>query len=318
MVLKNVMNDYPWQQPLWQGFQQAVLTQRLPHAILLHGAKGIGKQWFATQMAKVLLCDAPQAAVACGQCRSCHLWQVGHHADFYDLQPEEPGKSIKVEALREALAWLALSPQQGRAKVLLLIPAEGLNTAASNALLKSLEEPASHTTLILVAEQIASILPTLRSRCQLWCMPTPSLAQKQQWLAQQGIDVATQEHLTDEGPLSLLQRAQQGSLDQQRQFQEDIQAFIEGRLPMLKLSQMLQKSDTARALAWLWQYWQRLANQAALQNHSAQLRRYVDDLRAIQQLQHLHTLGANLNWGLQWDALLCQLKPSKGSRASCA
>lgn len=301
------MNDYPWQQPLWQGFQHAVATQRLPHAILLHGAKGLGKQDFARQMAKVLLCDQPQAATACGQCRSCHLWQVGHHADFYSLQPEEEGKAIKVDALREALAWLALSPQQGHAKVLLLVPAEGLNVAASNALLKSLEEPAAKTTLILVAEQLTSILPTLRSRCQLWCMPLPTMAQKQQWLAQH--DIKADLCLAEEGPLSIVKRAQSGTLDQQHQCQADLQAFVEGRLTPLKLSQVLQKLDTAQALSWLWQYWQQLATQASLQHNSPQLMRYLNDVHAIQQLQRLHTLGANLNWALQWDALLCQLKP---------
>lgn len=301
------MNDYPWQQPLWQGFQRAVASRRLPHAILLHGAKGTGKQAFATEMAKVLLCDEPQDANACSQCRSCHLWQVGHHPDFYCLQPEEEGKAIKVDALREALAWLALSPQQGHAKVLLLVPAEGLNTAASNALLKSLEEPAAKTTLILVAEQLAAILPTLRSRCQLWCMPMPTKAQTQQWLAQQGIDLDVD--TTAEGPLAIAKRAQSGTLDQQSQTQAQVQAFMEGRLTALKLSQYLQKLDTTQALAWLWQYWQHLATQAAMQHNSQQLTRYVTDLQAIKQLQQLHTLGANLNWGLQWDALLCQLQP---------
>ena len=171
-----ILSCYPWQMPLWQDFQRAVLLNRLPHALLLHGTLGTGKMHFAKLMAQALLCEQ----TGCQQCRSCHLFASEHHPDCFLLEPEEPGKAIKIDAVREALAWLALSPSQGRAKVLILNPVELLNNASANALLKSLEEPTPNTTLILLAEQPALVLATLRSRCQLWHMPLPDLQLQEQ------------------------------------------------------------------------------------------------------------------------------------------
>lgn len=296
---------YTWQQPLWQSFQQALMLQRLPHAVLIHGLPGIGKQYFAAQMAQAILCEA-SAAQACGSCRSCHLWTVGHHPDFYRLHPEEAGKAIKIDAVRDSLEWLGLSPQQGRAKVLLLAPAERLNHAASNALLKSLEEPTPNTMLILVAEQPASLLATLRSRCQLWRMPEPTSEQSHAWLSQQGIDVSTPIDWQCQGPLAIAAMAD--TLAQQQSFYTELQAFVAGRLSVWKFSHSLQKRPIAEVFTALQQQWQQAATLAVMQQELEAARQYLQQYDLIADLKSLYERGANLNWPLQWDALLCQLQ----------
>lgn len=300
---------YPWHAPLLHDFQQAVALKRLPHALLLHGLSGTGKAAFAHSMAQALLCEQPIDALACQQCRSCHLCSVGYHPDCYVLQPEEIGKVIKIDAVREALAWLALSPQQNRAKVLLITPLEQLNNASANALLKSLEEPTANTTLILVAEQPALVLATLRSRCQLWPMPLPTVLESRAWLATQGLNEVEDTWLTEQGPLTLLARHQAGTLNQQQIMVQQLDDFLTQKLSLLKFSKALQGLTTTDALNWLQLAWhQRIA--AALQsNQQDRAQHFCEQAVVITRLKALAIAGANLNWPLQWDALLCQLKP---------
>ena len=83
----------PWHQSLWQQFQQRRSADRMPHALLLAGPAGLGKELFARRLARALLCDAPTATgEACGQCRSCRLFQAGTHPDYSVVQSEEDKK----------------------------------------------------------------------------------------------------------------------------------------------------------------------------------------------------------------------------------
>ncbi len=307
--MSSTISNYPWQAPLWHDFQQAVTLNRLPHALLLHGLAGTGKGVFAKAMAQALLCEQPLEAMACQQCRSCHLLKIDHHPDAYYLQPTEVGKGIKIDAVRDALAWLALSPQQNRAKVLIIAPLEQLNNAAANALLKNLEEPTANTTLILIAEQPALVLATLRSRCQLWLMPLPTPAESQVWLATQGVTKIEEAWLTQQGPLQLLARHQAGTLDQQQLIEQQLDAFLTQKLALLKFSKSLQSLTTSDALNGLQVAWQRHITLALQSHQQALAQQYCEQLNAIMHLKALALAGANLNWPLQWDALLCQLKP---------
>lgn len=294
---------YPWQMARWHDFQQAVQVERLAHALCIYGAKGTGKMHFAKMMAQALLCERH----GCQQCRSCHLFSKGHHPDCFFIEPEEPGKAIKIDTIREALAWLALSPQQGRAKVLILAPLDALTVAASNALLKNLEEPMANTTLILLAEQIALVLPTLKSRCQLWHMPAPAPVESRAWLSEQGVQSVSDQQVQSAGPLALLAREHEGTLQQEQTFYHALDAFLARKIGVIQLSKDIQKLPTLDALNWLQTYWQQLVRQALVQGVPAEV--YCQQGLVIQQLKALKERGANLNWPLQWDALLCRLKP---------
>jgi DNA polymerase-3 subunit delta' len=174
---------YPWQQGAWQRIQQQIAQNKIPHALLLSGQQGIGKWHFAQSLANYLLCNSPKAELACGQCRSCQLLLAQTHPDKKIVVPEEPGKAIKIEQIRLLSNMVSKTAQQGGRKVILLGPVEQLNSNSANALLKSLEEPAGDTVLILFTHVQSAVMATIRSRCQLLPMSAPSTPVARQWLA---------------------------------------------------------------------------------------------------------------------------------------
>ena len=178
----------PWVQPVWQQFQAVLHAGRLPHALLLGGAAGLGQELLAESLQAALICTAPTAqGLACEQCRACHLRLQGAHADVHLLQPAEGKASIGVDQVRELGEALQYAPQRGPRRVARVQPAEALSVAACNALLKTLEEPIPGAVLLLVSAQPRALLPTLRSRCVQWLLPLPAADQAQEWLAAHGL-----------------------------------------------------------------------------------------------------------------------------------
>ena len=171
----------PWHLPVWEAL---TARSRQPHAFLFGGAAGVGKRLFTDAFADWLLCLTPAASGACGQCRSCQLRQAGSHPDRLVVEPEEEGKMIRVDTVRQLADFMGQTAQQGGRKVVILHPAEAMNLNAANALLKSLEEPSAETYLLLVSDQPSRLLPTIRSRCQVQTLAAPDQAQAMAWLAQ--------------------------------------------------------------------------------------------------------------------------------------
>ncbi|MFF7706818.1 DNA polymerase III subunit delta' [Pseudomonas sp. NPDC007930] len=170
---------YPWQASLWQ---QLAGRRQHAHAYLLHGPAGIGKRAMAERLLALLLCQQP-ALEACGHCKACLLLAAGTHPDAFILQPDEPDKAIRVDQVREVVEFVSQTAQMAGRKVVLVEPVEAMNLNASNALLKSLEEPSGNTVLLLVSHQPSRLLPTIKSRCVQQACPLPSAAQSEQWLA---------------------------------------------------------------------------------------------------------------------------------------
>lgn len=177
---------YPWQQPYWQSFLQQFEQERLPHAVLLSGQKGVGKWHYAQTMADFLLCTSPQSGLACGDCRSCSLNRSSTHPDKSIVIPEDKGKQIKVDQIRQLSGYIAATAQQGGRKVIILGPVERLNINAANALLKNLEEPTNDTFFILFTHVASGVMATIRSRCQLFAMPAPHKSVCRSWLKELG------------------------------------------------------------------------------------------------------------------------------------
>ncbi|MGH1486163.1 MAG: DNA polymerase III subunit delta' [Cellvibrionaceae bacterium] len=178
---------YPWQQPHWQNFLQQVDQERMPHALLLSGQKGIGKWHYAHSMANYLLCMTPKSGLACNQCRSCQLNASTTHPDKSVVMPEDVGKQIKIDQIRQLSNTIATTAQQGGRKVVILGPIEQLNINAANALLKNLEEPAADTFFILVSHVISGVMATIRSRCQILSFPVPEKNLAMSWLKEVGV-----------------------------------------------------------------------------------------------------------------------------------
>jgi len=173
---------YPWQQKAWQRVQLQIAGGKVPHALLIAGQKGIGKWNFAESLSDYLLCTSPRAGLACGKCRSCQLTLANTHPDKQVFLPEGNGKSIKIDQIRLLSAFITKTAQQGGRKVVILGPVEQLNVNAANALLKSLEEPAGDTVLMLMSHVSSAVMATIRSRCQLLPLSAPATAEAVSWL----------------------------------------------------------------------------------------------------------------------------------------
>lgn len=181
----------PWQAPALERLRTAVDSGRLPHAVLVQGPAGVGKEVFASALAAALLCTARGPALAaCGQCPECRLYVARSHPDLHWVRPEEERRTIGVDQVREACEQLAMTSQRRGARIAVFSPAEVMTPSAQNALLKTLEEPAPQTLMVLLAARPSRLLATLRSRCQRLEIPCPPAAQATAWLvAATGADV---------------------------------------------------------------------------------------------------------------------------------
>lgn len=161
-----MFNPYPWQQKPWRFLISEIQQDRLVHALLLHGIAGLGKRDFATAFSAYILCDRRTNLSACGECQSCHWFKAGSHPDFFRVSLEEKSKSIKIDQLRELKSRLEKTAQRGGYQIALIESADTMNRAAANALLKTLEEPPGKVLILLVADRLNTLPPTIISRCQ--------------------------------------------------------------------------------------------------------------------------------------------------------
>ncbi len=184
------MMPYPWLQLDAEKLAEQLADDRLPHALLVVGGKGLGAPALIQWLEALLLCQTRSAREPCGQCRSCTLLRATNHADSLHLMPEGKVQLIKVDAVRHMLQFSQGTPQLGTRQVVVLEQADALNLAASNALLKVLEEPPSGTFILLQTDDPARLLPTIRSRVQWLRLSGPDAEAGQSWLAEQGVDAA--------------------------------------------------------------------------------------------------------------------------------
>lgn len=188
----------------WGQIQSAKAADRLAHALLLSGSAGIGKLAFAEAVAASLLCDQPNTdGQACGTCTACTWHASGNHPDFRRLRPEAysdelpeaedakpaAGKSdkkkseqIRIDQVRALESFVQVGSHRGR-RVILIEPAEAMNEATANALLKSLEEPPAGVHFLLVSHAAERLLPTVRSRTRAVPIAAPAMTTALQQIA---------------------------------------------------------------------------------------------------------------------------------------
>jgi DNA polymerase III subunit delta' len=171
----------PWTEAVRAALTAAHAQDHLPHALLIHEAPGSGGEWLALWCAQLVLCQE-RGGAPCGSCRACRRVGVRQHPDLTWIGPEENSRQLRIEQVRNLGEELALTSHAGGYKVGILSPADLLNRFAANALLKTLEEPAARTLLILVVTQPSRLPPTVLSRCQRVRVPAPSRAQSLAWL----------------------------------------------------------------------------------------------------------------------------------------
>ncbi|MDP2963195.1 MAG: DNA polymerase III subunit delta' [Sulfurimicrobium sp.] len=260
------MAIFPWQTETWR--QINAMRQSLPHALLFQGRKGVGKLQFARTLAHGLLCETPQpSGEGCGKCLACGWLAQGNHPDFRSVEPEaltetdedkpakgkKPSHEIKIEQIRELAGLVNLSTHRDGMRVVLIHPAEAMNSNAANALLKTLEEPPPHTLIILVTHQAQFLLPTVRSRCLKLTFAVPPTEQSMNWLRHQGLaDPAPFLAQAGYAPLVALEM----SMDE---LQEHRQGFLSQlarpqALDPIALAEKSEKLDMVNLVKWLQQW----------------------------------------------------------------
>lgn len=262
------------------------MRARMPHAILLYGTEGIGKTSFAEHLAQSLLCEIPDGAGhACGTCASCGWFVQYSHPDYRRVRPElleqeealadesnssseelekasssaktskAPSKEIVINQIRGLSDFMNISTHRQGTRVILLYPAEALNTHAANALLKSLEEPNPNTVFILVSHGIDQLLPTILSRCHQLALTMPGQQEALAWLkANQVLDAEMWLAQQGGAPLAAMTMAQSEE-------RTDLLAFLKelsrpSTESALKMAEKMQKLRLASTVTWLqtWLY----------------------------------------------------------------
>lgn len=265
---------YPWQNESWHALQG--LRARLPHAVLLKGAQGIGKLDLALNFAQSLLCEKPNAdGAACHECSSCHWFEQDNHPDFRLIQPDaltaaedgeekpsgkKPSREISVDQIRDLSSFTNLSAHCGGYRIVLIHPTEAMNNNAANSLLKTLEEPTDKLLFLLVTHKPQQLLPTILSRCLGFTVHTPTREIGAAWLAQQG--VKNPEHAlaqTGFAPLQALDWAESGEGAEERGI---LLAAIRypAKMDALALADSLQRSAPVHVIHCLQQWCHDLAS----------------------------------------------------------
>lgn len=198
----------------WQQLTSKIRPNHLPHALLLLGEES---QTFelAQTFVQGLLCHQANDFLACGVCSSCLLFGANNHPDYALATPSDKSEVIGIEEVRRINEFCEQTPQCGSCKIIVIPKTHHMNIAASNALLKTLEEPQGNTYFILTSSLLIKIPATIRSRCQLiqFAMSAPLIPE---W---------------------------------QAAFHTDCAALVKGGLDPLMMAQKWQKEDLLELLA---------------------------------------------------------------------
>lgn len=319
------------------SLERAVATGDVGHAYLFSGPDQVGKRTLARTFAQALLCTAAANMRPCGECRACRLVMANHHPDFLtldlawqtkNLAKKEEAQSISVDAIRLMNSELSRRPHEGQWKVLLVPHVDDLTLAASNAFLKTLEEPPAFVVILLTTRDAELVLPTIRSRCQLLALNSLPAAQVEAVLtARYGVENEQARLLArvsggrigwaiiSAGDTQIMEK-RAGAFDTLQR------ALSSNRAERLLLAAPLGKSNDTGVLQ-MWASWWRdvmlvqngaagsitnVDQRAALELTAAryQPEQVRDFLRELQRLLRL-SLDTNVNPQLLWEVLLLKL-----------
>jgi DNA polymerase-3 subunit delta' len=245
--------------------RRAYASDRLPHGLLFAGPIGVGKNLTARALATLFLCEKPNPATAspCGSCDSCTLMAAGNHPDYHSVyrhlirltKDTNKAKELSIDVVRQYLVAPAnLKASMNRGKVFVVEEADLMNAAAQNSMLKTLEEPAARTLIILLTDQPNALLPTIRSRCQLIPFAPLDTALVAQQLAARGIDPQTAADAADlaEGSIGqALKWVEDGVVDAARDLRTHMTSLLQGHPPAASLEAWFKSAADAYAVKQL-------------------------------------------------------------------
>jgi DNA polymerase-3 subunit delta' len=276
----------PWHQEAWRALQEAGRQDRLPHALLITGPGGVGKNHFAEQFAQSRLCHQPDAdGIACGECDTCRQFTAGSHPDWRRLGIEGKRKTIVIDQIRGVIEWLGLTASDARGKHLMIEPAERMTVGASNSLLKTLEEPSGDTVIMLVSRLPGRLSATIRSRCRQLALPRPDRNAALAWLEQQSekADWPALLDLADGSPLRARTLAEAGGLEQATDHASQALAVAQGQASLVEVADKWSRQSLPELLDWFRVWLESLARRAqGGEQHEAELlRSHSDDLQKL-------------------------------------
>ena len=236
------------QEHVVQALSNALQTQRLHHAYLFTGTRGIGKTTVSRILAKSLNCTGPDGtggitAEPCGVCQSCTEIDADRYLDYIEL---DAASNRSIDEIRDLIERAAYKPGIGRFKVFMIDEAHQLTKDAFNALLKTLEEPPEYLKFVLATTDPDKMLPTVLSRCLQFNLrpmaPATVREHLQRVLGAEGVPF-------DEGSLRLLARAARGSMRDGLSLTDQAIAYGSGRLDEAVVRAMLGSVDRGHARA---------------------------------------------------------------------
>lgn len=307
-----------WQQPLIESLCELKANGRLPHAVLIEVSSRTDASTFIWQLSSALLCQSEGPDKPCMQCSSCQLMAANSYPDFSIARLEENertgklNKDIKIDQIRKLIHRLSLTENNTSGKLAVIYPAEKMNISAANSLLKTLEEPASNSVLLIVSHQPGRLPVTIRSRCQRWPLHNPEHGVGLNWLMEQGVDSSAEAYLelAKQDAQWALYLHSLDFLSIKQRFDELLTDFIKDRITAPQMIKQLNQDDS-RILKLL--LTGRLQERIIDQLKSSQLQTQKSEIKAaLDLIQHLETTLSiednNLNLQLQLEDVLISLK----------
>ena len=238
---------------------------RMPHGVLLAGSPGAGQAELGAWIASRLLCRS-QTAAPCGDCTDCRLFLAGSHPDYRWISVLPEKKEISIDQMRALSETLSLRSYRGGAKVAVIFPAEAMSTKAFNALLKTLEEPAPETYIVLAASRIDRVPKTILSRCMRLRPPLPTEPEALEWLGRLAAreDWAALLQLAGGSPFLAADYAEGGLGELSAEMEEAMEAASAGRLNLVAFAKACAENSPEARLAWLESWLTRSLKEAAL------------------------------------------------------
>lgn len=280
---------YPWLNTAWQTYIQIQQAGRLSHALIVQSQAGLGIEILSQYMSQSLICIAFDGT-SCQNCKGCKLFLSGNHPDIHNIQTDK--NQITVDTIRELINQAHSRAHQGGNKVFIIHEAEKMNRAATNAVLKIVEEPYPNTYFILLTYAPYKLLATIRSRCQMLSIQTPEKIQAENFISSSSsydakeIQQALAIHAG--APIAAMDFLANNGLEKREQCLQSLQSYAH----IHKVQMSIDKTNVAQ---YLMMYWQIIADMIKIQldvetiTH-LDVQSQLTDLSKQQSLQNLYQL----------------------------